>query len=267
MSRREITTAKLQFYQQEPVSIDAPLGKTADNGVRVVCIGGSFCQNDSWMFAKKSKMGGSPQKMAWPCGTRNEDGSLMRLIRRQLVEGLVLDGVEMDAAEEGRESLYIPKPQLVGDRKLLQDFMDESSFAELVTATPKSGSPHTMRLDRSGRTYGTIHGTSHDRARRASAWSRQRMRGRIPGAARLRLAHPELRDRPRQRQAAPHLRQKGAARIAGPAHRQRRGLSDLGGLPRRPDGRDTRLRTGGGGGWKRNSSSDKTAVRPAARAS
>ena len=83
----------------------------------------------------------------------------MRLTRRQLAAALALTGVELDAADEGAGSLYIPKPQLVGDRKLLQDFMDEFSFAELVTAAPEIRITHIpMRLDRSGGTYGKIYG-------------------------------------------------------------------------------------------------------------
>ncbi len=55
--------------------------------------------------------------------------------------------------------MYIPKPQEVGDRKILHDFIDDFSFAELVTAAPGIRITHIpMRLDRNRGTYGTICG-------------------------------------------------------------------------------------------------------------
>jgi transcriptional regulator len=56
-------------------------------------------------------------------------------------------------------SLYIPKPQLVADRKLLHDFMDEFSFVDLVTASPEIRITHIpVILDRGAGKYGTIYG-------------------------------------------------------------------------------------------------------------
>jgi transcriptional regulator len=64
------------------------------------------------------------------------------------------------AAETGEPgSLYIPKPHLVDDRKFLHDFMDEFSFAELVTAAPGIRITHIpVLLDRSAGKYGTLFG-------------------------------------------------------------------------------------------------------------
>ena len=60
--------------------------------------------------------------------------------RRDLLAGLALASVEARAqtltAEPAAESLYIPKPQLVEDRRFLHDFMDEFAFVDLVTVSP-----------------------------------------------------------------------------------------------------------------------------------
>lgn len=57
------------------------------------------------------------------------------------------------------ESLYIPKPQLVEDRRFLQDFMDEFAFVDLVTVSPSLRITHIpVFLDRSAGQYGTVHG-------------------------------------------------------------------------------------------------------------
>ena len=57
------------------------------------------------------------------------------------------------------ESLYIPKPHLVEDRKLLHGFMDEFPFVDLVTASPTIRVTHIPSvLDRSAGPYGTIRG-------------------------------------------------------------------------------------------------------------
>lgn len=58
------------------------------------------------------------------------------MIRRHLLVGLAAAGLELDAQEPPPESLYIPKPHLVEDRKMLDDFMDEFAFADLITAAP-----------------------------------------------------------------------------------------------------------------------------------
>lgn len=68
-------------------------------------------------------------------------------------------GLEAEAQEPSAGSLYIPKPHLVEDRKFLQDFMDEFSFVDLVTASPEIRITHVpVYLDRSTGTYGRIFG-------------------------------------------------------------------------------------------------------------
>ena len=79
--------------------------------------------------------------------------------RRDLVAALALAGMNLEAQEHSPESLYIPKPHLVKDRKLLHDFMDEFAFVDLVTATPTIRITHIPSiLDRSRGQYGTIRG-------------------------------------------------------------------------------------------------------------
>jgi transcriptional regulator len=85
--------------------------------------------------------------------------------RRDLVAGLALAGfevtAEVGAAAEQREpeSLYVPRAQLVEDRKFLHDFMDEFSFVELVTGSPEIRITHIpVILDRSVGRYGTLYG-------------------------------------------------------------------------------------------------------------
>lgn len=82
--------------------------------------------------------------------------------RRDLIAGLALASVEARAqagAPETAESLYIPKPQLVEDRRFLHDFMDEFAFVELVTVSPTLRITHIpVWLDRAAGAYGTIHG-------------------------------------------------------------------------------------------------------------
>src|SRR5256885_6423487 len=76
--------------------------------------------------------------------------------RRDLIAGFALAGIAPGAEPE---SLYIPKIQLVEDRKLLHDFMDEYSFVDLVTAAPEIRITHIPSvLDRSQGKYGTIYG-------------------------------------------------------------------------------------------------------------
>jgi len=78
--------------------------------------------------------------------------------RRDLLTGLALAGVQLEA-QHHPESLYIPKPHLVEDRKLLHDFMDEFSFVDLVTATPTIRITHIpVLLDRTSGKFGTIRG-------------------------------------------------------------------------------------------------------------
>ena len=79
--------------------------------------------------------------------------------RRELLAGLAMAGMELNAEEETRESLYIPKPHLVADRKLLHGFMDEFPFVELVTAIPTLRITHIpVLLDHDAGPYGTIFG-------------------------------------------------------------------------------------------------------------
>jgi transcriptional regulator len=79
--------------------------------------------------------------------------------RRDLIATLALAGMKLEAQEHDPESLYIPKPHLVKDRKLLHDFMDEFAFVDLVTATPTIRITHIPSiLDRTAGKYGTIRG-------------------------------------------------------------------------------------------------------------
>ncbi len=84
--------------------------------------------------------------------------------RRDLLAGLAFATLETDAqtlpAEPPvGESLYIPKPQLVGDRRFLHDFMDEFAFVDLVTVSPSLRITHVpVFLERDAGKYGTIHG-------------------------------------------------------------------------------------------------------------
>jgi transcriptional regulator len=79
--------------------------------------------------------------------------------RRDLLAGLAFAGVNAEAQAPVGESLYIPKPQLVEDRKFLHDFMDEFAFVDLVTVSPTLRITHIpVYLDRTAGRYGTIHG-------------------------------------------------------------------------------------------------------------
>jgi transcriptional regulator len=79
--------------------------------------------------------------------------------RRHLLLGLAAAGLDLNAQEPQPGSLYIPKPHLVEDRKLLQDFMDEFAFADLVTASPGIRITHIPTvLKRTAASYGTLFG-------------------------------------------------------------------------------------------------------------
>src|SRR5271154_2004739 len=79
--------------------------------------------------------------------------------RRDLLTGLALAGMNAKAQAPAAESLYIPKPQLVDDRRFLHDFMDEFSFVDLVTVSPTLRITHIpVFLERAEGRYGTIHG-------------------------------------------------------------------------------------------------------------
>lgn len=82
--------------------------------------------------------------------------------RRDLLAGLALASLEARAQNYtggAAESLYIPKPQLVDDRRFLHDFMDEFAFVDLVTVSPSLRITHIpVWLDRTAGAYGTLHG-------------------------------------------------------------------------------------------------------------
>ena len=84
--------------------------------------------------------------------------------RRDLLTGLALAGIDASAQAPvsglpAAESLYIPKPQLVEDRRFLHDFMDEFAFVDLVTVSPGLRITHIpVWLDRAAGPFGTIHG-------------------------------------------------------------------------------------------------------------
>src|SRR5580698_11214720 len=86
--------------------------------------------------------------------------------RRDLLTGFALASVgakAQTAAEAAAaavaESLYIPKPQLVEDRRFLHDFMDEFAFVDLITVSPTLRITHIpVFLDGTAGAYGTIHG-------------------------------------------------------------------------------------------------------------
>jgi transcriptional regulator len=83
--------------------------------------------------------------------------------RRDLLTGLALASLDAKAQlptpGSAAESLYIPKPQLVEDRRFLHDFMEEFAFVDLVTVLPSLRITHIpVWLDRVAGTYGTIHG-------------------------------------------------------------------------------------------------------------
>ncbi len=82
-------------------------------------------------------------------------------MRRRDLWALGLAALEVEGAEgqETAQSLYIPKPQLVEDRKFLHDFMDEFPFADLVTSSSGIRITHIpVILDRSVGRYGSIFG-------------------------------------------------------------------------------------------------------------
>jgi transcriptional regulator len=79
--------------------------------------------------------------------------------RRDLLAGLALAATVGEAQQPGPETVYIPKVQRVEDLKFLHDFMDDFSFADLVTASPTIRITHIPTvLDRTKGPYGTIYG-------------------------------------------------------------------------------------------------------------
>jgi transcriptional regulator len=81
------------------------------------------------------------------------------MTRRSAITGLALAGSTAQAQERPSETLYIPQPHLVKDRKLLHDFMDEFAFVDLVTAAPAVRITHIPTLlRRDAGPYGVIFG-------------------------------------------------------------------------------------------------------------
>jgi len=81
--------------------------------------------------------------------------------RRSMLAGMVAAGFDLEAqtTSSAAESVYIPKVQLVEDRKLLHDFMDEFSFVDLVTSEPSIRITHIpVVLDRNAGKNGTVIG-------------------------------------------------------------------------------------------------------------
>jgi transcriptional regulator len=107
-------------------------------------------------------MTGAGSRALWqdwgnPAGFRDRQGGNVR--RRDLVAGLAFSGIRLEAQQRKPESIYIPRPQLVEDRSLLQDFMDEFAFADLVTCATEIRITHIpVMLDRTSGEYGTLRG-------------------------------------------------------------------------------------------------------------
>jgi transcriptional regulator len=79
--------------------------------------------------------------------------------RRDLLAGLAAAAAGVEAQQPNPDSLYIPTAHRVENRKFLHDFMDEFSFADLVTASPSIRITHIpVVLDRTAGPYGTITG-------------------------------------------------------------------------------------------------------------
>jgi len=81
--------------------------------------------------------------------------------RRSMLAGMAAAGLRLEAQMNApaSPSLYIPKPQQVDDRKLLDDFMDEFAFADLATAQPSIRITHIpVLLDRNAGKFGTLCG-------------------------------------------------------------------------------------------------------------
>jgi transcriptional regulator len=83
--------------------------------------------------------------------------------RRDLLAGLAMASVGARAQTHttgaAAESLYIPKPQVIEDRRFLHDFMEEFAFVDLVTVSPTLRITHIpVFLDRTAGAYGAIHG-------------------------------------------------------------------------------------------------------------
>ncbi|SRR5579871_88297 len=85
--------------------------------------------------------------------------------RRELLLSLTAGALNAQAPAQAHDpqsyaaSVYIPKAQRYEDLQLLQDFMEEFAFVELVTTHPELRITHIpVLVDRSAGKYGTIHG-------------------------------------------------------------------------------------------------------------
>jgi transcriptional regulator len=79
--------------------------------------------------------------------------------RRDLVTGFALAATAAEGQPPGPETVYIPPVQRMEDRKFLHDFMDDFSFADLVTAAPTIRITHIpVLLDRNAGPSGAIDG-------------------------------------------------------------------------------------------------------------
>lgn len=78
--------------------------------------------------------------------------------RRELLSSCALSALLADAQESATPSLYVPNAHRVEDRKLLQDFMEEFAFVDLVTAPPLHITHIPVVFDRDAGPFGTIHG-------------------------------------------------------------------------------------------------------------
>jgi transcriptional regulator len=79
--------------------------------------------------------------------------------RRDLLAGMALAATGAEGQQPAPQSLYIPTAHRVEDRKFLHDFMEEFSFADLITASPTIRITHIpVLLDRNVGPYGTIIG-------------------------------------------------------------------------------------------------------------
>jgi transcriptional regulator len=79
--------------------------------------------------------------------------------RRDLLAGFALAATTAESQQPSPETVYIPSVQRVEDRKFLYDFMDEFSFADLVTAAPTIRITHIpVVLDRTAGSHGVIYG-------------------------------------------------------------------------------------------------------------
>ncbi len=79
--------------------------------------------------------------------------------RRDLLAGTAIAAATAHGQPSGGGTIYIPQAHRVEDRALLHDFMDEFSFAELVTASPSIRITHLpVLLDRRTGAFGTLYG-------------------------------------------------------------------------------------------------------------